>query len=524
MLPGKKYTPEEVLRIAKKRIWFIIIPFALVAAGTAIVSRMLPDMYMAETTILVVPQRIPEAYVKSTITMRIEDRMQTIKQQLYSRTLLESTIKEFNLYPDERKAGTPMEDIVGKMRGELKTEVYRGEAFRIWYVGTNPSTVMKVVERLTSNFIDQSLKDRSAIAGGTNQFLQQQAQDARRRLLEHETKLKEYNDKHAGELPTQQAANMQAVANLQMQIQNLQNQIDATQDRRRIAESDLSDLQDWNDLFPPQPPPPPTPGSVVMGTAAQRLAFKRGELAQAQALKFTDEHPAVKAIRRDIAELEKQAEAEALQQPVTPATKSTAITPAQFAQAKKIEGLKVQIQAYTKQIADMQAEERKLRALSGTYQHRVDMAPTRASELVELTRDYATVSGLYSSLLGKMEESKLASEVEQRQIGEQFRLLDPARLPEKPFRPNRQMINLGGAALGLALGVVLVTLLEWRDSSFRTDDEVSTLLTLPVLAVVPLMQSDDDRARAKRRRLVMNVGLGSTVIGCLAVLVYTLVR
>ena len=123
-----------------------------------------------------------------------------------------------------------------------------------------------------------------------------------------------------------------------------------------------------------------------------------------------------------------------------------------------------------------------------------------------------------------MEESKLAAEVEQRQIGEQFRLLDPARLPEKPFRPNRQVINLGGAALGLALGIVLVTLLEWRDSSFRTDDEVSTLLTLPVLAVVPLMQSDDDRARAKRRRLVMNVGLGSTVIGCLAVLVYTLVR
>ena len=126
MLPGKKYSPEEVLRIAKKRIWFIIIPFALVAAGTAVVSRMLPDMYLAETTILVVPQRIPEAYVKSTITMRIEDRMQTIKQQLYSRTLLEATIKEFNLYPDERRAGTPMEDIVGKMRRRTQNRSLQG--------------------------------------------------------------------------------------------------------------------------------------------------------------------------------------------------------------------------------------------------------------------------------------------------------------------------------------------------------------------------------------------------------------
>jgi len=522
MLPGKKYTPEEVLRIAKKRIWFIIIPFALVAAGTAIVSRMLPDMYLAETTILVVPQRIPEAYVKSTITMRIEDRMQTIKQQLYSRTLLESTIKEFNLYPEERRAGTPMEDIVGKMRGELKTEVYRGEAFRIWYIGPNPSTVMKVVERLTSNFIDQSLKDRSAIASGTNQFLQQQEQIARQRLIDHEAKLKEYNSRYAGELPTQQAANMQAVANLQMQIRSILTQIETTQGNRQMAERALSEAQMMDELLPPPPPPPlPTGG----GTAAQRLALRKGDLAQAQALKFTDEHPVVKAIRRDIAELEKKAEIEALQQPVTPqGVKSNALTPAQFVQQRKIEGLQLQVQALTKQIADLQAEERRLRELSGTYQHRVDMAPTRASELVELTRDYAIVSGLHSSLLSKMEDSKLASEVEQRQIGEQFRLLDPARLPEKPFRPNRHLINLGGAAMGLSLGIVLVTLLEWRDSSFRTDDEVSTLLTLPVLAVVPLMQSDDDRARAKRRRLVMNVGLGSTVIGCLAVLVYTLVR
>jgi polysaccharide chain length determinant protein (PEP-CTERM system associated) len=523
MLPGKKYTPDEVLRIAKKRIWFIIIPFALVAAGTAIVSRMLPDMYLAETTILVVPQRIPEAYVKSTITMRIEDRLQTIKQQLYSRTLLESTIKEFNLYPEERRAGTPMEDIVGKMRGELKIDVYRGEAFRIWYIGPNPSTVMKVVERLTSNFIDQSLKDRSAIATGTNLFLQQQEQDARRRLLEQEAKLKEYNDKYAGELPTQHAANMQAVANLQVQIRAILTRIETMQDNRQTAERNLSELQMWDELFPPPPPTAPT-GGPVTGTAAQRLAAKKSELAQVQALKFTEEHPAVKAIRRDIAELEKKAEAEALQQPVTQGVKSNATNATQYLQQKKIEGLQLQVQAYTKQIADLQAEERQLRQLSATYQHRVDMAPTRASELVELTRDYAILSGLHSSLLSKMEDSKLASEVEQRQIGEQFRLLDPARLPEKPFRPNRQIINLGGAVLGLSLGVVLVTLLEWRDSSFRTDDEVSTLLTLPVLAVVPLMQSDHDRARAKRRRLVMNVGLGSTVIGCLAVLVYTLVR
>jgi capsular polysaccharide biosynthesis protein len=126
--------------------------------------------------------------------------------------------------------------------------------------------------------------------------------------------------------------------------------------------------------------------------------------------------------------------------------------------------------------------------------------------------------------LTKRNESQIAANLEARQIGEQFRLLDPARLPEKPNRPNRPMLNLFGLAAGLATGLALVGLLEFRHSSFTTDTEVVNLLTLPVLAVVPLMQSDEDRARTNRRRVIVGAGLVSTVLGCLAVIVYTFVR
>ena len=216
-------------------------------------------------------------------------------------------------------------------------------------------------------------------------------------------------------------------------------------------------------------------------------------------------------------------DAEALRQPLSKPQQKP-MTPQQYAQQRRIEDLKEDLANVTKQIGDREAEVVRLRGQSASYQYKADMAPTRASELVELTRDYSNLTGQYSGLLTKRNESQIAANLEARQIGEQFRLLDPARLPEKPTLPNRPRMNLMGMAAGLGLGIALVGLLEYRDSSFRTDTEVTAVLTLPVLAVVPLMQSDEDRNRATRRRLFMGVGLCSTVLGCLAVLVYTFVR
>jgi polysaccharide chain length determinant protein (PEP-CTERM system associated) len=533
MLPGKKYAPEDVVRILKRRFWLIAVPFAVIAAATAAAARMLPDSYRSDTLILVVPQRVPESYVKSTVTTRIEDRLQAISQQILSRTRLERVIQDFDLYSEERRTGI-MEDIVQRMRDDIQVEVVKGDAFRVSYVGGSPRTVMRVTERLSGLFIEESLRDREVLAEGTNQFLEAQLEDARRRLVESEKKLEAYKRAHAGQLPTQVDANLQAIQNYQTQIQSVVDAMSRDRDTREVLERQIADLEALAAL--PPPPPPPAPPAIARPgppTAAQELEAAQEALAIFELTKKPD-HPDVQSGRRRVRDLEVKAEAEAAaaekerekqkEQEALEAAAPQGPTPTEFTRERQMNELQARVAQIDRRLANNQAHEKQLRSAVAGYQARLEAVPTRESELVELTRDYTTLQTNYQNLLIKREDSKIAANLERRQIGEQFKLLDPARLPERPFSPNRQLINMAGLLGGLMFGVVLVGLLEYRDSTFRTDDDVMSVLALPVLAVVPLMESNVDRRVHRRRKFLIGAGLGTTVAACLAVVVYTFLR
>ena len=134
------------------------------------------------------------------------------------------------------------------------------------------------------------------------------------------------------------------------------------------------------------------------------------------------------------------------------------------------------------------------------YQSRIEAVPGLESEWIALTRDYETLKTAYQQLLSKTEDSKVAADLERRQIGEQFRILDPARIPVRPISPNRRMINGLGAVLGLLLGVGIVAALELRDSSLKTEADVAGLLDVPVIALIPIVETPADLAGRRRRR------------------------
>jgi uncharacterized protein involved in exopolysaccharide biosynthesis len=200
-----------------------------------------------------------------------------------------------------------------------------------------------------------------------------------------------------------------------------------------------------------------------------------------------------------------------------------ALSPTEQAKRRRIQDLRTQIDGLDRNMANKQTEEKRLRALAATLQRRIEIAPMRESEMTELTRDYSTLTTIYTGLLTKKEDSSVVSRLELQSQGEQFKTLESPRVPERPSEPDRPRMNMMGMLAGLAIGLALIALFEYRDVSFRTDDEVSQHLAFPVLAVVPLMESDQERRRTTRRKWLMGFGLGSTVAGCLAVLVYTFV-
>jgi polysaccharide chain length determinant protein (PEP-CTERM system associated) len=510
MLPGKVYKPEDILQILRHNIWLLLLPFAVVSAATALWVHRLPDRYRSETVILVVPQRVPESYVRSTVTTRIEDRLQSLAQQILSRTRLERIIQDFDLYEQDRRTGI-MEDVVEQMRKDIGVEVLRGDSFRISYVGQDARTVMRVTERLASFFIEENLRDREVLADDTNQFLEAQLEDARRRLVEQEKKVESYRRRFAGQLPSQLESNLQVLQNAQQQVQALDESINRDRDRRLVLERQIADLEQQPDAAPAAPEP-------AAASPAQQLAVARAAMTALQQ-RLKPDHPDIQRLSRTIRDLEHRIEEEQ-DTPVSAAPPPTEAEP----RRKRLDDLRVEMQQLDRQLAEKDKNERRVRDQIASYQSRVEAAPTRESEMTEMTRDYETLQGLYRSLLEKKEESKIAANLERRQIGEQFKLLDPARIGERPFSPNRLRLNAIGMGIGLLLGLALVALWEYRDKSFKTDEEITRVLSLPVLAVVPVMMTPAEQRWVSRRRLLLSFGCGTIVTACLAVVAYTFIH
>ncbi len=420
-------------------------------------------------------------------------------------------IREFNLYSEQVRSGL-MEDVVERMRKDITTEIIRSDAFRISYLSGDPRTSMKVTERLASMYIDESLREREVLADSTNQFLDSQLASAKERLIDHEKKLESYKMRYAGQLPTQIGSNLQVMQNAQMQIQSLVDSLNRDRDRQLALTGQLSDLgigQSTDPSDPPRTGPTSPPQSLPLLLQAQKT------LEQLR-LRLTPSHPEVVRQQRVVSDLEKKvADETALNTLTAQATPrpSTPIDSAQLARLSRVEQMRIELDSLGRQIAQKESDEARLRAVIAEYQARVESAPSRESELTELMRDYDTLHKTYTQLLAKKEDAQVSANLERYQIGEQFKILDPARMPEKPFSPNRPLLYAMGFGAGLALGLLLSAFLEYRDASLKTDADVVTTLTLPVLAMIPeLITSEVRQTRIRRRRLAWGVTAGTAAI------------
>jgi polysaccharide chain length determinant protein (PEP-CTERM system associated) len=514
---AKTYTPDDVRRILIKRRWVMLLPFAFGLALAPLLAPFAPERYRSETLITVIPQRVPDSYVKATVTDTVADRLPSISDQILSRSRLERIIQEMDLYKDLR-ARQVMEDVVAKMRADVNVSILGREAssFRVSYVSDSAETARQVTARLASLYIEQNVTDREKQADSTAIFLGAQLEQAKQRLIEQEKKLEDYQKRHAGQLPTQLPGNLQAIQNANLQLQALSESTNRALERRLLIERQIIDVQAVP--LPAQPAPVATADAPVTGTASQQLEVARARLA-AYLQRYTPDHPEVVSLERMISDLAARVESET---PVsaTRAVSERTLSPAEAAQQKKILDLQAELAVVDHQLTNNRAEDRRLKALIADYQAKVDAVPSRESELVELTRDYSTLQTAYANLLMKREDSQIAANLERGQIGEQFRILDAASLPSRPFNHTERLaIMASGAGVGLFLGLAIVGLLEFRDSSFRREEDVYKTLSLPVLAMVPLMTSDRERRWVTRRRRLLDVAGSAALIGAVVVVV-----
>lgn len=522
MVPGRSYWPEDVLRILWEKKWWIFTPFVLLTGGAVSLSLSLPDRYRSETLILSVPIGVAQGYVRSTVNLPIGTRLRAIGEQILSRANLEPIIRDLGLYSEQRDRLT-MEQLVALMRKDVEVSTAGGETFRLGFSYSGPVEAMEVTTRLSSLFTGGEFFDRVEIAQGTLAFLAGELDRARQELIAQEKRREEYQRRYAGELPSQLPSNLQTVQNLQLQLQALRESINRDRDRRLVAQRAIADLTAPGVaalVAPLGAGPAGDPLALAGLSTAERLDRATRELASLE-LRLKPEHPDVVGLKREIEVLMREAEQEAAATTVANGGAAALATrpPAVIARENRLTERRAELEDLDRRLGGREAQEQELEASIQEYQARIEAVPTRESELVELNRDYGTLQQMYVGLLLKKEEAEIAADLERRQVGRQFDIVDPAPLPEEPFSPNRPLITIAGAVLGLGLGLALVGLFEYRDLTLRTDDEVLAALSLPVLAVIPVMETTADVRRRKRRRLGLAVaGLAvGVVLAALAV-------
>lgn len=497
--PRKGSVFELAVAVWSRRKWLAL--FCFVAPFMAVASLVvsLPKIYQSTATVVVERQQVPEAFVRSTVTSELGIRLQTISQEVLSRARLDGLMQQFDLYSNLRKQA-PLEEIIGRMRGAIKLDLKEVEhsgrragqaaiaGFSVSYRGSDPQTVALVTNALTSFYVEENLKVRERQATGTAEFLRVQLEETKKRLDAQERKVGEFKKRYIGELPQQLQANLATLERLNVQHRiNSENQIRAQERRDALAKQ----LAEANPSAPTEGPDAPT----------IRIARLRQELTSLRA-RFSERYPDVVRVKTEIAALVRQL--------ADAASGGDAEPEAHAPVSPQILRLKQALNEVESEIKVLKAEEKHLRSSLGIYQGRVENTPRREQELQEMSRDYETTRTVYNSLLTRYEEAQLAESLEQRQKGEQFRVLDPAVPSGVPVAPKRSQLLLVGLLLSLGLAAGAVVLSEQLDTSFHMVDDLQATTTVPVLVSIPRIVTETD---ATRRRWRFRIALASAMLG-----------
>jgi polysaccharide chain length determinant protein (PEP-CTERM system associated) len=471
---------ENARDVAERRKWLGLAVFAAGLAAGATMALRLPALYRSTATVLVEHRQAPETLMPG----ELEARLQTISEEILSRSRLQALIDRFDLYPDLKRTVSP-EAVVAQMRRDIAMESKgvdqggRGAtiAFSLGYRGRDPQVAATVANTLASFYVEEDLKIRERQATGTVQFLKVQLDESKKKIDEQERRMAAFHERYMGELPDQTPVNLAALERLNLQLRvNAEDRIRAME-RRDAISARLADADAPVAAAPGEP-----------DALAARLAQLRRELAELRQ-RYSEKYPDVIRVKAEIAAHEGEA-AEARPQ----ARPEPAATPTR-AQLRMKEALA----AIEGEIAALRTEHDRLQEQIAGYSQRLENAPKREQELQQTSQDYRMTKELYDALLKRYEEAKLAEGTEPGWQRPRFRILDPAVPPREPVAPNRMFLLVGAIVFALVLAAAAVIAAEHLDASFHTVDELRAFTRVPVLVSIRRIVTPADRRRRRRR-------------------------
>ena len=494
-------TPADYINILKRRKWSLILPALVVFLIAVAVAMALPSIYISTSTILIEEQDIPEDFVMTTVNSYVEQRLQSINQRIMSYTKLSEIIKKFNLYPDLRAKETG-EEIVEKMREDTQLEPVSTEvvdrrtgrpsaatiAFTLSYEGKNPGTVQQVANVLTSLFLTENLQVRETQAKETSAFLESEMDKIKVKLADLEARLANFKNEHIHDLPELMQLNLQSLDRIERDLTLAKEQLRNVIEKKVYYQTQLSGIEPYMD----------TEEDLVSQRRLEELKVELVHLTKT----FSEEYPDVRKSRAEIEHLKKQlAEAEAARK----AEKKSPDNPAYI-------NLQTQLTNALAEINVLQHQVEELETSATEYRRRIAATPEVEEAYNALMAERNNTQAKFDDLMRKHMEAGVAQGLEKEQKGERFTLIDPARLPEKPFKPNRLAIMLIGLVLGVGAGIGFAALREFSDDAVRSPDQLELATKFPVLAGIPPIVTQADVRRRRWKRIIVTAGTVSVVV------------
>lgn len=555
---------KDYIETFHRRRKLILLTSLGLLTASLILAVLWPPTYKSTATILIEEQEIPSDLVRSTITSYADQRIETIKQQVMSRTTLWKVVEQFDLYQDLQKS-SPAEEIVKRFVKDIEVEVISADvvdkrtqhatkatiAFTVAYQNRSPEVAQKVSNELTSLFLGENLKSRERQAQEATSFLQQEAENLALHIREIDEKIATFKQRANGALPELMPLNQQLMNQAERELMDIDQQIRSLEERKTYLEGELATIK------------PNTPILSVTGErildSTERLRALRAEYAGAAA-NLSPDHPDMIKMKQEVEALEKDTgefpDAEEASKRLLEARAALAMDlerlghehPDILRARRTIAGLEQEVHrlssaprritnqrpenpAYINLQAQLNSATSSVEALRKTrmdikrrlqgYATRLERGPEIEPEYLVLTRDRDTSGQKYQEIRSRLLEAKVAEGLEVQRKGERFSLIDPPSLPEKPHKPNRLAIVFLGIILAMGGGVGIGAAAESIDHSIRTPDQLVALTQHFPLAMIPFMPNEEDVSHAKlRRRVAQTAGIGAVATAILLLHVF----